>query len=747
MLAAQKNHPMPQARSRAARTRRVLPAAAALAISATALTAALAAPASAATALTAAGSARPASGRPASAEITTGRPGPAATALTAALTARATGRPASAELATASAALAHGAKAAVTAAGGAATLARPSHRQAPASRTIRVTSLKSSGRGTLRWAIQRANSARGVSTTIDFSVAGTIRLLSALPPVSASVRVNGLSAPGYSAGRPPAIAINFARHAGLRFAPRSTHSQLLGVAIENARGNGVTLDASAITLNADYIGLTPGGAKAGNRGAGIYAFARSRGDKIGLNTSGRPGVVGNVISANAGSGIVLAGSSHDTISANRIGTSPAGTARLGNGGNGILISHGARDTEVGGTDYTNPATGAANNPTGSKGTVPPVFVVPALGNLISGNVANGVLISQGATHNMLNGNFIGTTASGNGALGNGGNGVWIDRAARNSLIGCKFVNNPFVYYNVVSGNRQNGLRVTSSDNVTVQGNFFGVGANNTTLLGNRLNGIQVAGSSRNTQVGGVIPLGNVSAANGRNGIDLAGRARGFVTFNTFGGLLAFKGAAPNRNNGLLVTATGGDNLVRTNVFSGNARNGIELAGYARGVTVDPDIAGLSTNGKSRLANGGDGLLITGHAHGNVIGGSLRSVIPQNTFSGNKGYGVVISGRAHANRVFTSFIGTEILGVKPLGNSRGGLLISGHAYANLIGGGKLPANLISGNKGAGVTLTGGTSRNRVIANFIGLNRLGRRLPNTGRAIVNHGRRNLIRRNRT
>ena len=102
-------------------------------------------------------------------------------------------------------------------------------------------------------------------------------------------------------------------------------------------------------------------------------------------------------------------------------------------------------------------------------------------------------------------------------------------------MGCKFVNNPFVYYNVVSGNRRNGLRVTNSDNVTVQGNFFGVGANNTTIVKNRLDGILVDGGSENTQVGGVIPLGNVSAGNGLNGIAVLGKARGFVTFNTFGG--------------------------------------------------------------------------------------------------------------------------------------------------------------------------------------------------------------------
>ncbi len=59
----------------------------------------------------------------------------------------------------------------------------------------------------------------------------------------------------------------------------------------------------------------------------------------------------------------------------------------------------------------------------------------------------------------------------------------------------------------------------------------------------------------------MIPLGNVSAGNVGNGIEVAGKASGFITFNTFGGLLAFKGAAPNGNDGLLITSTGGNNTV------------------------------------------------------------------------------------------------------------------------------------------------------------------------------------------
>ena len=420
------------------------------------------------------------------------------------------------------------------------------------SQTIVVTSLSDTGAGSLRAAINSANAApAGNSTLISFGINGTITLAGPLPAIARKVTIDGTSAPIHVSGGPPVVALNCNGQPGLLFAAGSGGSQLLGVAVDDANGDGVTLDAGSVTLDDDYIGLNLAGAAAGNGGDGVYVSAASKGNFIGLNGSGASGVVANVISGNGGSGLVLAGSSGNTVVANRIGTDAAGTSAIANGGDGIWISQRSRGNEIGGTAFVDTTTGQANNPTGNKGTVTPVFVVPPLGNLISGNDGNGVTIDAGSRGNVLNGNFIGTTASGDGALGNAGNGVWIDRAPGNSLVGCKFVNNPFVYYNVVSGNGQNGLRVTSSGNVTVQGNFFGVGANNTAIVKNRLDGILVDGTSVNTQVGGVIPLGNVSAGNGRNGIEVTGRSRGFVTFNTFGGLLAFKGAAPNGMMGCL----------------------------------------------------------------------------------------------------------------------------------------------------------------------------------------------------
>ena len=603
--------------------------------------------------------------------------------------------------------------------GGSGSSTPPAPIATPKPNAIVVTNLNDSGTGSLRAAITAADAEPiGTTTSVTFTVSGTIVLSSALPAITTDVKIDGMSAPGYAAAA-PVVAINANGNAGVVFTTGSNGAQFLAVAVENANGNGVTLSASSITMKSNYVGVNLAGAAAGNSGDGVYV------------TGSNDIIAQNVISANTGNGVSLHGAATNTIAANRIGTNPAGTAALGNGQNGIWITSASTGNEIGGTVYTN-AAGQANDPTGDKGTATPTFVIPALGNLIAGNAGDGVLIDAASVNNTLNGNFIGTTATGDAALGNAGDGVAINGAGLNALIGCGVTNNPFVYYNVVSGNGGNGLHVTSSDNVTVQGNFFGIGADNTTIVANAGDGILVDGSSHNTQVGGVIPLGNVAAGNVRNGIEVTGTVAGFTTFNTFGGLLAFKGAAPNGNDGVLITATGGNQTVRTNVLSGNANNGLEIGGSASGVTVDPNIMGLDTTGLALLPNGNDGLLIDGTANNNVIGGYLASVIPQNTFSGNKGYGVAITGQAYANQIFNAYVGTAILGVTAMPNLLGGVYVGGSATKNVIGGApnqnEPTRNLISGNGGYGVTLDAGTSSISVIGNIIGLNPLDVPLPN-------------------
>jgi parallel beta-helix repeat protein len=601
--------------------------------------------------------------------------------------------------------------------------------------TFTVSNLDDSGEGSLRAAITEANAAGG-SSVINFDVGGTITLASDLPTITQGVTIDARTAPGYSPGGAPQVELNCNGNSGLVFGAGSDSSQLLGMAVGGASGNGVTLEGSHITLGGNYIGLDTHGTALANGGAGVYVASTSNDNLIGSNPDAASGVVSNVISSNAGSGIELDGSAGNTLVNNYVGTDPTGTVAIANGGNGIWVTGGSSDNTIGGTAYTDTTTGAVNDPTGSENTATPVFVVPPLGNLVSGNSGNGILIDDSSERNVLNGNFVGTTADGDSALGNALDGVAINGANDNSLIGCTAVDNPFVYYNVVSGNGENGLHITDSNNITVQANFFGIAADNATTVGNVLNGILVDGTSSDVQVGGVIPLGNVAAGNGQNGIDVAGSVSGFTTFNTFGGLFAFGSYAPNGNDGLLITATGGDQTVRTNVLSGNDNNGIEIGGNASGVTVDPDIVGLNTAGNAALPNGNDGLLIDGTAHDNTIGGTTTSVIPENLFSANDGYGIAITDQAHDNTVYNSYVGVGDFGIGALGNNKGGVSVGDTATGNTFEG-SLP-NVVSENHGNGFTLGSGTSDTSIVSNIIGYASNGTTpRPNTGQPIVANG----------
>ncbi len=444
----------------------------------------------------------------------------------------------------------------------------------------------------------------------------------------------------------------------------------------------------------------------------------------------------NVISGNGANGINLIAANNNQIAMNYVGTDASGTVALGNAINGILVTAGASSNLIGGD-----ATGG-NDPTNN------VFVRPPEGNLISGNGSDGVFINGQATQNTLSGNFIGTAASGSAALGNGQDGVAIEDANGNALIGCTFQQDPFVFYNVISGNGANGLRVTNANNTTVQANFFGVGADNTTPVGNGLNGLVFEGSSANTVMGGPIPLGNVDSANKQNGLVVRDTVSGFVTYNTFCGLAAFK-TNTNLGNGLdgmLITSTGSNILIRTNVITENGNDGIEITGAASGVRVAGNIIGLDTIGNLPMGNKNNGVEVGGAASGIIIGGPQPTfnIIPRNAISANGGNGVAITGNAHDTQVSYGYIGTDLTGKKALGNARAGVFLGSGTQRIAVG--SLDPNLltvISGNLGDGIAMNG-SSGNTVVGSFIGTDSAGvLPLPNGGNGVfISNGFENVI-----
>ena len=572
--------------------------------------------------------------------------------------------------------------------------------------------LNDAGAGSLRQALLDADAAPGTGTQlINFTVAGTIHLTSgALPPITRPVNVDGTTAPNFSQKQEPLVEIDDNGFGGLQFNTGSAGSALRSLAIDNAGSDGVTLNDSDILVVGNYIGVgLDGSTVAGNAGNGLVINSTSTGNTIGATATVAANTVislaSNVISGNHGNGIAIHGSSGNTIVANYIGTDVTGLVARGNGGSGILLDTGATQNTIGGII---PFVNTSNQVPDS--------------NLISGNAGDGVLITGASSSNTLAANFIGTNLTGNAPLGNSLDGVGITGGSNgNVLTGTTFTQNPFIYANIVSGNLGNGLVISNSNNATIQADIFGLGYNNQTPVGNALDGVLIEGTSANTQLGGVIPLGNVDAANGGNGVEITGTVSGTVVFNTFCGLAAFEDYSNLGNglDGMLISSTGGNTQIRTNVIDDNHFNGIEITGEATGVQVTEAEIGVNTNGSLALPNGSNGILIDGDAHGNVIGGLQPSVIPQNTISGNLGHGVAITGTAHDNTVVHSDIGTDVLGRFAIGNAGAGIFLASGTYANTIGGTAVgDPNVISGNLGNGIELSA-TSGNIVSGNLIGV----------------------------
>ncbi|MCE9567356.1 MAG: right-handed parallel beta-helix repeat-containing protein [Planctomycetes bacterium] len=593
--------------------------------------------------------------------------------------------------------------------------------------TFTVSNLSDSGAGSLRQAILSANSTPG-SDLINFSIAGSIRLASALPAITDTVDLAGRTAPGFTSS--PVVQIDMAGFAGLTFNAGATGSTLRSLGIIDAGGAGVTVNASKMNIYGNFIGLQLNGQTAGsNGGNGITINASSVGNTIGgLNE------FPNVISGNGGNGIFLNGSSRNVIQANFIGTDVTGLKQRSNQSNGIQIGNGAHDNQIGGFTPANPP---GTKPDDFSGARPPE------GNIISGNAGNGVLINGGATHNALNGNFIGTNATGVAAQGNLKDGVAIVNANANSLVGTQVNLDPFIFYNVVSGNHGNGLRVKDSNNTIIQANFFGLGSDDNTGVGNHLNGVLIEGSSRSTVLGGIIPLGNVIDANGQNGVVVQDTASGFYSENSFVGTAAFNEDANlgNAQDGFHITSTGGNILVRINVISRNGDDGIEVSGEARGVQLVQNIIGLNTDGAIARPNGDNGVEIGGNAHDIEVGGLIGgfSIIPVSTISSNGGYGVAFVGNAHNVVLNGARIGTDSQGLaiadgpQALGNQKGGVFIGSGAHSITVGSTDSSLEtIIAGNLGNGITLQD-TSDNNVIGTTIGLDKTGFAMSNTGDGI--------------
>ncbi len=149
------------------------------------------------------------------------------------------------------------------------------------------------------------------------------------------------------------------------------------------------------------------------------------------------------------------------------------------------------------------------------------------GNVLSANGNYGLRL-QGATGTIVQGNFIGTDATGTIALGNVSGGISIDTAATGNTIGGTTVG----ARNVISGNRGDGMDIagTGTTGNVVEGNYIGTNAAGADLLPSEVAWYQAENNANDSAGGNNGTLeGNISYNIGivRQAFDLMG-TNGYV---------------------------------------------------------------------------------------------------------------------------------------------------------------------------------------------------------------------------
>jgi CSLREA domain-containing protein len=166
----------------------------------------------------------------------------------------------------------------------------------------------------------------------------------------------------------------------------------------------------------------------------------------------------------------------------------------------------------------------------------------------------------------------------------------------------------------------------------------------------------------------------------------------------------------------------------------NFSNGAAVRANATDVIVKNNYLGLST----------DGITVGPNQSGVYINGTTNNNVTGNVISGNL-YGVrLVGSAAQNNKVTNNYIGTDSAGTLDRGNTSDGLRIEG-GHSNTIGGlSSADRNVISGNNGDGVEISGGGTGNKIYNNYIGVNATGSgSLANNNHGInVNSSSNNLI-----
>lgn len=370
---------------------------------------------------------------------------------------------------------------------------------APAA-TFTVENTALNGAGSLKQAILDANAAAGPDEIV-FNIPGDGPHIIAptfqefLPAITDRVTINGYSQPGAqpntgTTANNAVIKIQIdgveasANH-GLTL--RASGNVIRGLSITRFGGDAINIQSGANnnTIAGNFLGinaLASNTAEAGNRD-GIL-MTSSSGNTIG----GTSPADANLLSDNSQFGVYIQSgatpSSDNVIIGNWLGLSANG-GNKGNSAGGVKVFFSQR-TRIGG------------NAAGER-------------NVVSGNSDVGFWV-EGSTETLIQGNYIGTDASGLLARANFGGGILIFDASGNRVVG-----------NAISGNSGRGIALDGSANDNaILNNLIGVNVAGAALRNNS-HGIYLGSSPSRNRIGdGTANGANTIANNGGAGIWVSG---------------------------------------------------------------------------------------------------------------------------------------------------------------------------------------------------------------------------------
>nr|MBX2881199.1 DUF4347 domain-containing protein [Granulosicoccus sp.] len=372
----------------------------------------------------------------------------------------------------------------------------------PNPQTFTVTNTLDDGSpGSLRWAIDQANSNLG-NDTIEFNIAGSgsqvINLGSALPTIIESVTIDATTQTDWSEQSFLAIVIdgNNGVFDALTFSASADNSEIRGLIVRDMGQHAIVIQsgASGIAVAGNWLGKydSDGSIVSGEDNAGVGVYVYGDNNIIGGSTDADRNVIHD---GSYWAGVQLDGinATNNTVSGNYFGTRIDGNTQVevAYAGYGVYLDNGANSNTIGG------ATTAHGN--------------------IFGGVWEGVRFDDAATsNNYLYNNRIGLGADGTTLMWVEVAGVRIEDAVGN-VIGGVGVGNTFVS----SVNHADHVHIDGADSTVIQGNYIGTDSTGT-IAGGAWEGIDVDWSDNVTIGGTAAGEGNTIANNDNGGVVIEG---------------------------------------------------------------------------------------------------------------------------------------------------------------------------------------------------------------------------------